>query len=282
MNSKINELRAISPEAGLIYSGGGYLVISVRTQKAQHELFKIVDATWCLNYSNQHKNYGGKPGYLQYNIFNFNLPVTDQLYIVGNTIDPSGHVSNSHQMNDNSIVKSRNFAEHLRILGYPEELIKETVDSVPREREIKTIVARLQLESDIKASEILFEIIKSSYKLNLEEDNEIRNVVVGITRDQIAKKISRKEVFDLYSKYGVLSTFSGRILNILIPDLTDEEKAILLNNNDKLVNDPAKGLKLIVSKAGRAKYPQLTSLIDNEEKIKDIISSGESITSEGF
>jgi hypothetical protein len=94
--------------------------------------------------------------------------------------------------------------------------------------------------------------------------------------------MSREKILEIYMKFGVLSPFSGRILNILIPDLTDDEKTKLLNNNDQLINDPTRGLRIILSRVGRSQYPQLTAAVDNEEKIKDIISSGESITSEGF
>jgi len=281
VNQKINELRTVSPEAGLIYAGGGYLVISVRTQRAQLELFKIVDSTWCLNYAKAHKSYGGKPGYLQYNIFNFNLPVTDQLYIVGNTIDASNNLSNAHQMNDASIVKSRNFAEHLRILGYPEELITATVESIPEERQIKNIVADLELESP-NPTESLFKIIKSSYHTSIDKDPELLSIIVGIIRDQLAKRLSKQAILEGYMKFGVMSEFSARVLNVLIPNITDEEKTQLLNKNDQIINDPVRGFKAVIARNGRSMYPQITKAVDNEEKIKDIIASGESITSEGF
>jgi len=281
VNQKINELRAIEPEAGLVYVGQGYLVISVRTQRAQLELFKIVDNTWCLNYGKQHKNYGGQKGYLQYNIFNFNLPVTDQLYIVGNTIDETNRLKNSHQMNDNRIEKSSNFAEHLRILGYPDELISQVIKSLSIEREIKTIIEQLGIET-AKPIDLLLSLVKSTYIIDMDVEENIRNVVVGIIRDQLSTKISREDILELYMKFGVLSTFSARVLNILLPNLTDDEMTKLLNRNDQLFNDPSRGFKLILAKNGRSMYPTVTKAVDNEEKIKDIIVSGESITSEGF
>jgi hypothetical protein len=83
-------------------------------------------------------------------------------------------------------------------------------------------------------------------------------------------------------KFGVLSTFSARILNVLIPNLTDEERTKLLDNNDRILNDPGKGLKSILARVGRGSYPQLAKAIDSEEQIKEIIANGESITTDGF
>jgi hypothetical protein len=276
VNQKINELRAIEPEAGLIYAGQGYLVISVRTQEAQLELFKIVDSTWCLNYSRSHKSYGGKLGYLQYNIFNFNLPVTNQLYIVGNTIDSENRLANSHQMNDDPIKKSSNLAEHLQILGYPSELIDQVIKSLSTERQIKTIVEQLGLET-AKPIDLLSTIVKSTYRIDLDVEENIRTAIIGIIKGNLSKKLNREEILELYMKVGVISTFSARLLNILIPNLSNEEQVKLLNKNDQLINDPTRGFKYMLSNFGRSAYPQVAKAVDDEFKIKDIIISGESI-----
>ena len=49
-----------------------------------------------------------------------------------------------------------------------------------------------------------------------------------------------------------------------------------------MINDPGRGLKAILARTGRGAYPQLAKAVDSEEQIKDIIVSGESITTEGF
>ncbi len=276
--TKVNALRALQPEAGIVYNGGGYLVLSIRTEKAQKELCSV--ANWCIN-RGMWGTYGGQKGSLQYNIFNFNLPVTNPMHITGTTIYASGTVNTAHDKNDDFIKKSGSPTEHFTLLGYPEELVKTIIGSIDKEQLIKNIVVDLGVDSSTP-SELLTTLVKATYKMDLEVDESIRNIVVGIIRDQLAKKLSRENVLELYMKFGVLSPFSGRILNILVPDLKDEEKTRLLDNNDRLINDPTRGLKIILSRVGRSQYPQLTATIDNEEKIKDIIASGESITSEGF
>lgn len=276
--TKVNALRALQPEAGIVYNSGGYLVLSIRTEKAQKELCSV--ANWCIN-RGMWGTYGGQKGALQYNIFNFNLPVTNPMHITGTTIYASGTVNTAHDKNDDFIKKSGDPREHFIQLGYPEELVKTIIGSMDKEHLIKNIVVDLGVDSSTP-SELLTTLVKATYKMDLDVDVTVRNIVVGIIRDQLAKQLSRENVLELYMKFGVLSPFSGRILNILIPELTDNEKTKLLNNNDQLINDPTRGLRTILSRVGRSQYPQLTAAVDNEEKIKDIISSGESITSEGF
>ena len=166
-------------------------------------------------------------------------------------------------------------------MGYPEDLIGTVMKSLDTEYTIKNIVTGLGIDT-ANPADLLASLVKSTYKINLDVEENIRNIIVGIIRDQLSKKLSKDSVMDLYMKFGVLSTFSAKILNILIPNLTDEEKKKVLDNNDRIINDPGRGLRAILARTGRGAYPQLAAAIDSEEKIKDIIASGESITSEGF
>jgi len=278
ISAKVNALRAIQPEAGIIYNKGGYLVMSVRTEKAQKELCSI--ANWCIN-RGAWGTYGGRTGSLQFNIFNFNLMVTDPMHITGTTIYASGQVHTAHDKNDDYIQKSTDPEKHFAGLGYPEDLITSVMSSMETEYTIKNIVADLGIDTS-KPADLLSMLVKSTYKINLDVEENIRNIIVGIIRDQLSTKLSKSEVMELYMKFGVLSTFSAKILNVLVPNMTDEEKKKLLDNNDRMINDPGRGLKAILARMGRGAYPQLAKAVDTEEEIKDIISSGESITSVGF
>lgn len=280
LSSKVNSLRALQPEAGILYNKNGYLAMSVRTEHAQKELCSV--ANWCINRGSQWWNsYGGAPGSLQFNIFNFNLPVTNVLHIVGTTIKADGSVQTSHNKNDDPIVKSKDPFEHFTKLGYPEDLVRSLINSMDTEYTIKNIVTDLGIDTS-NPSELLFSLVKSTYRINLDIEDSIRNIIVGIIRDQLSTKISREDVLAIYMKFGVLSTFSARILNILLPNLSDAEKKQLLDNNDRIISDPGRGLRAILARTGRGAYPQLAKAVDSEEQIKDIINSGESITSEGF
>jgi hypothetical protein len=278
LSSKVNALRALQPEAGILYNKGGYLAMSIRTEHAQKELCSV--ANWCINRGSW-GSYGGITNSLQFNIFNFNLPVTHPYHIVGTTINASGRVSHSHDKNDAGVVKSSDPRQHFIGLGYSQDLAEALVNSIETETLIKSIVTGLGINTSNPA-ELLGTLVKSTYKIDLDVEENIRNIIVGIIRDQISTKLSRETVLDQYMKFGVLSTFSARLLNVLISNLTDEEKTKLLNNNDRLINDPGKGLRGILARTGRGAYPQLAKAIDSEEQIKDIIASGESITTNGF
>jgi hypothetical protein len=274
LTSKINALRTLQPEAGIIYSRGGYLVMSIRTENAQKELCSV--ANWCIN-RGLWGSYGGKSNYLQYNIFNFNLPVTHPYHITGTTVDSNGRVYASHDKNDASIVKSSEPSQHFSSLGYSDDLTRSIISSIPMETTIKQIVTGLGINTS-EPFDLLASLVKSTYKIDLDVEEEIRNVVIGILRDQLSKKLSKEKIIDLYMKFGVLSTFSARMINILIPDLNDEERRKILDNNDRLMNDPGRGLKAILARTGRSAYPQVTRAVDSEDQIKQIISSGESLT----
>ena len=278
LSGKVNALRALQPEAGILYNRNNYLAMSVRTEHAQKELCSV--ANWCINRGSW-GSYGGKTNSLQFNIFNFNLPVTNPLHIVGTTIDSNGRVNTAHDKNDSHVMKDQDPYRHFIALGYPQDLATALINSIETETTIKSIVTNLGINTS-NPSDLLASLVKSTYKIDLDVEENIRNIIVGIIRDQLSTKLSRESVLDLYMKFGVLSTFSARILNILLPNLTDEEKTKLLDNNDKLINDPGRGLRAILARTGRGAYPQLAKAIDSEEQIKDIITSGESITTEGF
>jgi hypothetical protein len=278
LSSKVNALRTLQPEAGILYNKNGYLAMSVRTENAQKQLCSV--ANWCINRGSW-GSYGGQTNALQFNIFNFNLPVTNPLHIVGTTIKEGGKVSTAHDKNDLYVLKDQDPYKHFIALGYPQDLANALVNSIEPETMIKSIVTGLGINTS-NPSELLATLVKSTYKINLDVEESIRNIIVGIIRDQLSKKLSRESVLDVYMKFGVLSTFSARILNVLIPNLTDEERTKLLDNNDRILNDPGKGLKSILARVGRGSYPQLAKAIDSEEQIKEIIANGESITTDGF
>ncbi|CAB4175374.1 hypothetical protein UFOVP1247_125 [uncultured Caudovirales phage] len=268
--SKVNALRALQPEAGILYNKGGYLAMSIRTEHAQKELCSV--ANWCINRGSW-GSYGGLANTLQYNIFNFNLPVTNLLHITGTTISESGKIRNSHNKNDDPIIKSSDPYEHFTKLGYPEDLAKALVTSIPVENQIKEILTGLKIDL-LDQGEVLISLVKTTYMIDLDAEKAIRNVIIGIIRDQLSKKLSRSTILELFLKYGVLSTFSARILNILIPDLADSEKTSLLNFNDQIFNE----MRTLLRQHGTKKFPSIPGKLKNAEQIKDIIISGESIT----
>jgi hypothetical protein len=193
------------------------------------------------------------------------------MHIVGTTIDNHGEVDSSHDKDDTSLVQSNNPEKHFRDLGYPDDLVKDVINSFSLEKTIKKFVVELEVDT-ASPEKLLSTVITGSYKLNLESQEETRNIMIRIIMDHIGPKVSRQDIMSVFMKFGVLSTFSARVLNLLIPDLSAEEKESLLKNNDRILNTPNTGLKEILLRKGRAAYPMVTAAVDDEEKIKDIIS----------
>ena len=277
ISSKIALLRSLQPEAGILYNSNGYLAMSIRTEHAQKELCSI--ANWCIN-RGRWGIYGGEKDALQFNIFNFNLPVTHPLHLTGTTIKDTtihgdGRVTDAHDKNDDVILKSADPTTHFTKLGYPSDLVDIVVSTIPRETTIKTIVTGLNINSSTPFN-LLLSLVKSTYTVNLDVEADVRQIVLEIVKDQLSKKLSRGEVFDLFIKYGVLSTFSAKMLNVLIPTLSDNEKDELLKVTNKIINDPVNGFRAIIARFGRSKYPQLTAILDAENEVKDIVLNGNS------
>jgi hypothetical protein len=267
-NEKVKAITKLEPEAGVIYNRGGYLAISIRTERAQKKLCSV--ANWCIN-RGWWKNYAGKNGYLQINIFNFNRPVTDPMHITGTTIDNRGEINTSHDKNDKSLYKTNDPEKHFSDLGYPDDLVKAIVDSFSREKTIKQLIVELGVDT-ASPEKLLSNVITGSYKLNLESHEEIRNIMIEIINDHIGPRVSKQDILAAFMKLGVLSAVSAEILNLLIPDLSAEERENLVKNNDRILNSPNTGLKAIFLRKGRDAYPMLTAAVDDEEKIKSILN----------
>ena len=272
LRSKIEMLKEVQPEAGVLYNSGGYFAMSVRTEDAQKKLCSI--ANWCTNRGSWY-TYGGQENRVQFNIFDFGLPITNPMHITGTTLEKD-RVTHSHDKNDTDIIKSRNPYDHFVGLGYPKDLAKRLASSIEIELTIKKIVTGLGIEK-VTPQDLLFSLVKSTYKIDLDIESQIRDVIIEIVRDRLRNEISRENILESYMKFGVISIFSARLLNILIPNLSNEEKDRLLNKNDQLINDPTRGFKYILSNFGRSAYPQVAKAVEDQDKIKDIIISGESI-----
>lgn len=272
IKSKINEIKLLEPEAGVLYSNGGYLAISVRTEKAQKALCS--SAAWCINRGSW-GSYGGKANAIQVNIFNFNLPTTNVLYITGTTIT-SGKVTASHDKEDANLHNDSDPSNHLSRF-YPKELVAAVVSKIDRETRLKQFISNLGVDT-AKAEQLLESVIKLSYQLDRESNEADRNVMVTIIKDHLLNKLSEKEIVSIYSKLGVLSEFSARVLNSLFPNLSKETKDVVLDSTTRIMTQ----LKTILARTGRDFNATLTNAIDHENEIIELIISGDSITDAGF
>jgi hypothetical protein len=263
---KMEEIEKVSPEAELIYSKDGYMVIAVRTESAQKELFKIVANVWCINYGHW-KNYAGKSDAVQYNIFNFNKPSHDPMYLVGHTIGFDGSLRNNHDRNDKSILMSSNLTQNLEKHEYPEPLIKAMVSSLNGEYATKELVQSLNIDSS-DSTKLLASIITSSNSSNATPG--LINLITTIAKNKIANKMSDSAITSIYTTRGILSPLSAKVFNIILPDISDSDKNQIVENNNKIIND----LQKIVNHFGPEFNTNATIAVTKAEDIKNIIISG--------
>jgi len=269
--SKMEQLKDLIPEAGLLYLKNGYMVLGIRTEKAQKDLCSI--ANWCINRGSW-GSYGGQKDRLQINIFNFNKKPTDPLHITGTTVTKDKRVTHSHDKNDLSIIKSNDFRQHLLGLGYPEELATAVDSSIMREGLIKDIVTGFNMDAS-SPRDLLKTIVFASYdpRMNLEEDKSVIGPILEIIDERVSGNISPQETQSLFMEKGWLSPFSAKLFNLLFPDLSTDFRNRIVSRAKEIFGD----LEEILVYFGASKYPAVAGAVKRKQEILDILERGESI-----
>lgn len=266
ITSKMELIEELEPEAGILYADDRFLMLSARTEKAQKDLCSV--ANWCINRGSfNNASYGG--GAIQINTFDFGRASTDPLHLLGTTISYDGRVTYSHDINDHSVVKSSDPAEHFRQHGYPEAMIRVLMKTLPVEAVIKKVVTSLQLDSK-KPLQIFEEIVKSSYQINTEDNDAATKVIMSILMERIAPLITKEEIFEKYMKLGVLSTFSAKLFNTLLKDIEPAKKEAVIDKNVETYEFLTK----MAAKAASANNAVLARVLASKDEIFQILNQG--------
>jgi len=270
IRSNIEAIEALEPEAGVLFVNDRYIAISVRTESAQKQLCSV--ANWCINRGSfTDQRYGG--GNIQLNIFDFGVPVTNSKHLTGTTITYAGKVTYSHDINDTSILKSSDPAEHLRLLGYPESLVTKVVGSLPTEAAIKKTVTSLNIDGATPIN-ILIEIIKMSYHLEVESDSAALSAILKILDERIAPSVTEQQLIDLYMNYGVLSKFSASLFNRLLSNIGDTQRESIINKTSEIFSKLKTYANSTLSKsAAPDRLKGLHSVLAGEADVMDALRS---------
>jgi hypothetical protein len=287
VKKKMDKIAELDPEAGVLYMDDRFMVLSLRTEKAQKALCAV--ANWCIN-RGSFSSYASNA--LQINIFDFAENPGSPLFLTGNTVNYSGNVSNSHDLNDSNFfgqysdgrctnssyaasnaLASRDvhpsqsgcsYQKHFHNLGYPDILIHAVEAQFQNEVMVKKIVYDLGLNKyDTKT--LLFNIIKQSYTLDPATTPETLLIILDIVRTRITATLSREQVVELYSQYGVASKFSAYLLAELLPEATDSEKKGIIEKTlslFKIVNATVRKYPESLNK-----FPQLRNTIPQQREI---------------
>lgn len=271
VQSKLDKLEELEPEGSVIYADDRYIMLSARTEKAQKELCAV--ANWCINRGSfNSKSYGG--GAVQINTFDFGLPPTDPNHLIGTTISYDGKVTYSHDINDRSVKKGDDVTVHLQQFGYPDKMINTLLKVFPIEAMIKRVVTELNLDGK-SPIQVLESVIKASYKVNPEDDQDSARVILNILMDRIAPAVKEEDIVNLYMKFGVMSIFAAKLFNMLLPNIDASKRADVIKNA-KTILDEIKGY----ASTGLFKYPQLLNAVKSEPKILELL--GESTVNEFY
>jgi len=211
---------------------------------------------------------------VQINTFDFGLPPTDPHHLIGTTISYDGKVTYSHDINDISVKKTDDITKHFNQFGYPEKLIKTLITVFPIEAMIKKVITELNLDKK-SPIQVLDSVIKASYKVNPEDDQESARVILNILMERIAPVVKEEEIIALYMKFGVMSIFSAKLFNMLLPNIDPQTRAEVIQNA-KAILDEIKGY----ASTGLFKYPQLLNAVKSEPKILELL--GESVVNEFY
>jgi hypothetical protein len=185
------EIKELGAQVGVFYNEGDYLAVSVRTSEAQQKLFG--DLSWCITRSTA-SFWGYSGGNLQINVFNFSLPITDKMYVIGMTVSPQGKITDAFDKFNNRLVGSSNkpFWEYLAKEGYPKTMVEKMKSKFPDEVRIRKSLEAFQKYRETGGQLGAREVIR--YLVGL-----TNNVASGIMTPQEWEEISgevSKIIFD--------------------------------------------------------------------------------------
>lgn len=260
----VAQAESLAPEIVVMYDDDNYVVFSVRTEAAQKKIFRM--ANWCLN-TGQWNSYVSRG--VQLNILNFNLPSSDPMYVTGTTIlSDSQTVKASHDANDRNIKKSEDPAEHLRLNGYPENLVNSVMQILPSELVAKSILARVIEKADVSLK--IKAIASAGHELEIIPDSpektQVENdLVTIIDNDFETENFSTDTMIQAFKQFGILSTFAAKLYNkTLKGQISEDDRA-------EIFAKTARGFELI-SRAGQSWNDPKT-----RQKMQAIFANKESI-----
>lgn len=303
LKKKLDEIANLEPEAGVLYMDDYLLAVSVRTERAQTQLFNV--ANWCLN-RGSFSHYVANA--VQINIFDTKEDPGSPLFVIGSTVNYQGEVTNSHDLNDSNLFShyesgyssNERFAasnalasrpikqgypriplkNHLENLGYPKVLIDSVVSQFYTEVIVKKIVYDLGLDNK-SITAVVGKIIQDSYNIEASASTEALDIILDLIRTRIVNNMTKEQVIKLYSERGVCSKFSMYLLKELLPNPSPEELEPIVNKTIsifKLIRKLLKTQSSIIKAASiQNTLPQQKEILKElgvtEDQIQSIMES---------
>lgn len=251
--------------------------------------------TWCL----KPRGYGAgaagmfydyaKGGRIQFGMWDFSVPSTNPMSLVGFTVDPNGSVSSAHSKDDKSVTGKvgRSLNEILDYYNVPEYSKNHILNSLSVESEtmiaVEPIYKQIQNNSGIQT--VISKIIKDTEKRSNKSQFEGKKDTVSVfTNRLISSEIQKSSDIDSIRdtawrtltdpiKGGLTNFESARIFNLIFTESeymnpTKIQEIISINNDKKIRAE--KMLKLANDKTIK-NNPILTYAAQKNQSIEGII-----------
>jgi hypothetical protein len=265
VNLVANNAAKLEPNAHIIYQDDTIIAIAIRTEAAQKELCSLGE--WCIN-RNAWNSYGGASKSIQINIFDFNKTMQDPMHLTGTTIT-NGKVTASHDLYDAGIKDGSDPTTHFTKLGYSNQIVSEIVSSIDSELLIKELVTGVGLDARSPAKS-LRHILISGYSSNI-LNQQIKTILSGFVENHIIGNISDTDAISVFSELGILSEFSAKIFNML--NLQDTAKNTIIAKNQEIITS----LNTIINRLGYDFNKKATTIVQESDKISEILQNGDTI-----
>ena len=225
----LKKLKDLGPQVGLIYTKKGYIAMSARTPEAQRAV--CADTNWCIRTDSTFWSYGG--GRIQINIINSNLPVTNDLSLIGMTVNPNGTM-HTDATRPNSRLRDKNgstfktYIDALNGLGYPAELIEAVEKTFQKEVDIKLALEHYYKDgsglSPRKVVESLITMSKGFLAgvMPQEDWEKISGIVAQIIFED--KGLKKEAFMKIFMENGIFVEATWKVFDSLIgKDYTKQE-----------------------------------------------------------
>jgi hypothetical protein len=225
----LKKLKELGPQVGIIYAKKGYVVMSARTPEAQRAV--CADTSWCIRTDSTFWSYGG--GRIQINIINKNLPVTNDLSLIGMTINPNGTIHTdatrpNSRLRDGRGSTFKTYIDALEGLDYPSDLIKEVEAKFQREVDIKLALEHYYKDgSNLSPRKVVESLITMSKGflagvMPQEDWERISGIVAQIIFED--KGLTKGSFMKIFKENGIYVEATWNVFDSLIgKDYTKEE-----------------------------------------------------------
>lgn len=221
------EIKELGAQVGVLYNEGDYLAVSVRTGEAQQKLFG--DLSWCITRATStFWSYSG--GNLQINVFNFSLPITDKMYVIGMTVSPEGKITSDADKFNNRLpgASGKLFWEYLSKAEYPKTMVEKMKSKFPDEVRIRKSLEAFQKYREtggqLRAKEVIRYLVGltnnvSSGIMTPQEWEEISGEVSKIIFDDMG--FTSKTFLDFFKENGIYSDSAWNVFYSVVGDNYD-------------------------------------------------------------